>query len=240
MNVDYFFTGFETLSVQEWNGNRIKLELAKESFLSRLEKEIHENNKSKPQYSSNEPHAIDTNIKSKRRSIENLEFTKKKQKTEKNLSEVNDCSLDEESLRLSDNPSDYETLYNGKLKMRDGTTAGICGSDSDRRQSQSWPNSTISQSANAATGLLQRLELFSDVWKDTSMNRDPNKHDKMITRNDYFTEEIPADKAKKLHAEEKRKKSVEEKRKTFQKQKETIRLALSSVVSMAMREMYRI
>jgi hypothetical protein len=218
----------------------MKLELAKESFLSRLEKERQENNKSKPQYSSNDPYVIDTNIKSKRKSTENLECTKKKQKAEKNLSEVNDCSLDEDSLMLSNNSSDCETLYSGKLKMLDGTMAGICGSDRGRSQSQSRPNSKISQSANATTDLLQRLELFSDVWKDTSVNRDSNKLDKMITRNDYFAKERPADKSKKLLAEEKRKKSVAEKRKSFQKQKETIRLALSSVVSMAMREMCRV
>jgi hypothetical protein len=235
-----FFTGFETLSMQEWNGNRIKLEFAKESFLSRLEKERHENNKSKPQYSSSDLYMIDTNIKSKKRSIENLEFTKKKQKTEEDLSEVNDCSVDKESLRLSDNSSGCETLYKEKLKMFDGTMADIYGSDIGRNQSKSWPDNKISQPANGTTDLLQRLELFSDVWKDTSVNRDPTKHEKVFITNDYFTKESPVDEAKKLLAEEKRKKSVEEKRKSFQKQKETIRLALSSVVSMVTREMSRI
>jgi hypothetical protein len=173
---------------------------------------------------------IDTDINSKKRLIENLEFAKKKLKTEKNLSEVNDCSLDEESLRVSDNSSDCETLYNGKLKMFGGTKTAICDSNSDR---------SISQSANAATNLLQRLELFSDVWKDPSMNCDPTKHDKVVTRNDYFTKKSLSDEAKRLLAEEKRKKSVDEKRKSYQKQKEAIKLALSSIVSMTMRRLFK-
>jgi DNA polymerase II large subunit len=223
--------------MKEWNGNRIKLELAKVSFLSRLEKERQENNISKPQSSSNDLHMIDTNIKSKKRLLENLEFTKKKQKTEENVS-VNDYSLDEESLRLSDNCSDCETLYNGKLKMFGGTMACIFDSDSSRSHSQPSPDSKILQSANAATGLLQRLEHFSNAWKDTSVNCVPTKCDKVITTNDYFTKESHADETKKLLAEEKRKKSIEEKRKSFQKQKETIKLALSSVVSIVVRKMF--
>lgn len=225
--------------MERWNGNRIKLELAKESFLSRLEKERQENNKSKPQCNSNDSYVIDTDINSKKRLIENLEFAKKKLKTEKNLSEVNDCSLDEESLRVSDNSSDCETLYNGKLKMFGGTKTAICDSNSDRSISQSGPDSKISQSANAATNLLQRLELFSDVWKDPSMNCDPTKHDKVVTRNDYFTKKSLSDEAKRLLAEEKRKKSVDEKRKSYQKQKEAIKLALSSIVSMTMRRLFK-
>lgn len=221
---------FETLSMEKWNGNRIKLELAKESFLSRLEKERQENYKTRPQCSSNDPYVIDANVKSKKRSIKNMEFGKKKHKTEENLSEVNDCSLDE-SHRLSDNSSDCETLYNGKLKMFGGTRTVIYDSDSDRSHSQSGPNSKISQSASAATNLLQRLELFSDVWKDPSVNCDTTKHDKVIIRNDYFTKKSPSDEAKRLLAEEKRKKSVDEKRKSYQKQKETIKLALSSIDS---------
>lgn len=224
--------------MEKWNGNRIKLELAKESFLSRLEKERQENNKTKPQCSSNDQYVIDSNVKSKKRSIENLEFTKKKQKTEEDLSEVNDCSLDE-SLRLSDNSSDCETLYNGKLKMFGGTRTAICDSHSDRSHSQSGPNSKISQSANAVTNLQQRLEFFSDVWKDPSMNCDPTKHDRVITRNDYFTKKSPSDEVKRLLAEEKRKKSVDEKRKSYQKQKETIKLALSSIVSMVIRRLFK-
>lgn len=225
--------------MEKWNGNRIKLELAKESFLSRLEKERQEKNKSKLQCSSNDAYMFGTNIKSKKRLIENLEFAKKKQKTEENLSKVNDCSLDEESLGLSDNSSDCEALYNGKLKMFGGTVNAICDSNSDRSHSQSGPDSKISQSANAATNLLQRLELFSDVWKDPSMNCDPTKHDKVITRNDYFTKKNLSDEAKRLLAEEKRKKSIDEKRKSYQKQKETIKLALSSIVSMVMRRLFK-
>lgn len=240
MNVDHsFFTGFATLSTKKWNGKRIKLELAKESFLSRLEKERQENNKSKPHCSLDNPCMINTGIKSKKRSVEELGFAQNKQKTEKTISVVNDCSFDEEAVRSSDNSSDSEILYSGKLKMFGGTRTALCDSENNRSHSEIEPGSKISQSASAATDLLQRLEIFSDVWRDPPMNYDPTKHGKTITKIHNFKEQSPMDKAKSLLAEEKRKKSVDEKRKSFQKQKETIKLALNSVVSIIMKRFFK-
>lgn len=227
------------MSTKKWNGNRVKLELAKESFLSRLEKERQENNKLKSHCSLDDQYRIDTNIKSKKRSVEELEFTKRKQKTEETIYEVNDCSFDEEAVLSSGNSSDSETLYNGKLRMFGGTDSVICDSDNDRSHSQLVAYNKISQSASAATDLLQRLEIFSDVWKDPPLNCDPSKCDETLTLKDSFMKQSPSDKAKRLLAEEKRKKSIDEKRKSFQKQKETIKLALSSVVSIIMKRLLK-
>jgi hypothetical protein len=227
-----FFTGFATLSTKKWNGKRIKLELAKESFLSRLERERQENSKSKLHSSLNDPYMINTSIKSKKRSVEEVGFAKKKQKT---VSVVNDYSINEEAVRSSDNSSDSEILYNGKLKMFDGTKTVLCNLDNDRSHPEIEPDIKISKSASAATDLLQRLEVFSDVWRDQPVNYDPTKHGKTVTETHIFKEQSHMDTAKSLLSEEKRKKSVDEKRKSFQKQKQTIKLALNSVVSIIMK-----
>jgi hypothetical protein len=228
------FTGFATLSAKKWNGNKIKLELAKESFLSRLEKERQEHNKSQPCCSSDCDCMVDTNEKFKKRSVEELVFTKKKVRTE-TVCELNDCCFDEESVRSLDSSSGSETLYNGKLNMFSGTRAAVCNSDDDRSHSQSIPDSKMSQSTCVATGMLERLNLFSDVWKDQPVNCGVIKDDRTVTRKGNYKKQSPSEEGRRLLAEEKRKKSVDEKRKSSQKQKEAIKLSLSFVVSMIMR-----
>jgi hypothetical protein len=173
---------------------------------------------------------IDTNAKSKKQLAEDLEFTQKKGKTNETLYELNDCCFDEE-----DTCSASGTLYNGKLKMFCGTRAAVCDSNNDRSHSQSVSDSKISQSTRAATGMLQRLKLFSDAWEDPPMNCDLIKDDTTLTRKDNYKRQSPSNEGKRLLAEEKRKKSIDEKRRTSQKQKEAIKLSLSSVVSMIIR-----
>jgi hypothetical protein len=178
-------------------------------------------------------------MKSKKRSVGEPEFAKKKHKTKKTISEVNDCSFDEEAVGSSDNSSDSEILYKGKLKKFGGTRAAVCDTDNNRSHPESEPDSKVCHSASAATDLLQRLEIFSDVWRDPPGNYDPTKHGKITTEIHNFKEQNPLDKAKSLLAEEKRKKSIDEKRKSFQKQKETIKLALRSVVSIIMKRFFK-
>jgi hypothetical protein len=220
------------------NGNRIKLELAKESFLSRLEKQRQKHNKSQLLYSSDGYHVIDTNAKFRKQLVE-LEFTKKEGKTDETVYELNDCCVDEESVSSLDTCTASGTLCNGKLKMFGGTRAAVCDSDNDRSHSQSMPDSEISQSTCAGTGMLQRLKLFSDVWKDPPMNCDLIKDNRTITRKDNYKKQSPSDEGKRLLAEEKRKTSIDEKRKSSQKQKEAIKSSLSSVVSMIMRRLFK-
>ncbi|XP_021932092.1 nucleolar protein 8-like isoform X2 [Zootermopsis nevadensis] len=222
---------FATLSTKKWNDKKIKLELAKESFLSRLQKERHGNNKSESHCSLDDPYMINKSMKSKKRSVEELGCSKKKQRTKKTISVINYSSFNEEAVGLSDNTSDSEIMYNGKLKMFGGTRTAPYDSDSNFSHTEIEPDSKTSQSANAATNLLQRLEIFSDVWRDSPMNCDTTKHGKTVTKMHNCREQNPMDKTRSLLAEEKRKKSVDEKRKSFQKQKETIKLALSSVGS---------
>jgi len=133
-----------------------------------------------------------------------------------------------------------ETLFNGKLKMFGGTRTAFCDSDNDKTNSQSVPDSKMSQSTCTATGLLQRLTLFSDVWEDPPMNCDLIKDDRKVTRKDNCKQQNPSDEGKRFLAEEKRKKSVDEKRKLSQKQKEAIKLSLSCLVSMIMRRLFEV
>jgi len=232
------FTGFGTLAARKWNGNRIKVELAKESFLSRLENERQEHDRSQPHCSSDGNHMIDPGERSKKHSIEELKFTKKKWKADETVCELNDWSFDEESYRSLDAASGSETLFNGKLKMFGGTRTAFCDCDNDKTHSQSMPDSKMSQSACTATGLLQRLTLLSDVWEDPPMNCDLIKDDGTITRKDNYKQQNPSDEGKRFLAEEKRKKSVDEKRKSSQKRKEAIKLSLSCLVSMIMRRLF--
>jgi hypothetical protein len=236
--VDSIFTGFATLAARKWNGNRLRLEVAKESILSRLEKERQEHNRPQPHCSSDGDHMIDPSERSKEQSVEELIFMKSKRKADETVCKLNDRSFDEDSFRSLNSASGSETLYNGKLKMFGGTRTAVCDSDNDKTHSQSMPDSQMSQSTCAATGLLQRLTLFSDVWEDTPMNSDLIKDDRTIMRRENYKKQNPSDEEKRLLAEEKRKKSVDEKRKSSQKQKEAIKLSLSFVVSMIMRRLF--
>lgn len=175
---------------------------------------------------------IDPSERSKKHSVEELKFTKKKWKADEIVCELNDWSFDEEAFRSLDVVSDSETLFNGKLKMFGGTRTAFCNSDNDKTHFQSMPDSKMSQSTCTATGLLQRLTLFSDVWEDPPMNCDMIKDDRTIKRKDNYKQQNPSDEGKRFLAEEKRKKSVDEKRKSSQKQKEAIKLSLSCLVSM--------
>lgn len=181
---------------------------------------------------------IDPSERSKKHSVEELKFTKEKFKADETVCNLNDWSFDEESFRSLDDASGSETLCNGKLVMFGGTRTALCDSDNDKTHSQSMPNSKMPQLTCAATGLLQKLTLFSDVWKDPPVNCDLIKDDRTIMRKDNYKKQNPSDEGKRLLAEEKRKKSVDEKRRLSQKQKEAIKLALKCVVSMIMRRLF--
>jgi len=181
---------------------------------------------------------IDPSERSKKHSIEELNFTKKKWKADETVCELNDSSFDEESSRSLDAASGSETLFNGKLKMFGGTRTAFHDSDNDKTHSQSMPGSKMSQSACTATGLLQRLTFLSDVWEDPPMNCDLIKDDRTIRRKDNYKQQNLSDEGKRFLAEEKRKKSVDEKRKSSQKRKEAIKLSLSCLVSMIMRRLF--
>jgi hypothetical protein len=179
---------------------------------------------------------IDPSERSKKHSIEELKFTKKKWEADDTVCELND--EDEESFRSLDAASGSETPFNGKLKMFAGTRTVFCDSDNAKTHSQSMPDSKMSQPTCTATGLLQRLTLFSDLWEDPPMNCDLIKDDRPVTRKDNYKQQNPSNEGKKFLAEEKRKKSVDEKRKSSQKQKEAIKLSLSCLVSMIMRRLF--
>jgi len=179
---------------------------------------------------------IDPSERSKKHSVEELKFAKKKWRADESVCELNNWRFDEESFRSLDAVSGSETLFNGKLKMFGGTRTAFC--DSDNGKTQLMQDSKMSQSTRTATGMLQRLTLFSEVWEDPPVNCDLIKDDRTITRKYNCKQQNPSDEGKRFLAEEKRKKSVDEKRKSSQKQKEAIKLSLSCLVSMIMRRLF--
>ncbi|XP_069682247.1 probable RNA-binding protein CG14230 isoform X2 [Periplaneta americana] len=207
---------FSTLLKKKWNGNVIKLQLAKESFLSRLEKE-RKGTQSERQELGREQNKHDNFVTRKHKEVSSKEIYK---------------SAKDEKLRVidSDGSSGAQVVYNGKLRMFGGT--GNIFSDLEEVN-----HGKMCESEGAATDLLQRLEKFSNVWKDLPEKCDliKIKTDKIEIENEKLGKLEITNKFEKLEksllAEEKRKKSVEERRKSFQKQKQTIKLALSSTDS---------
>ena len=226
----------------KWDGYTVKIEFAKESFLSKLqhERQSDKQNINEREENRNVTKRSKSNDNAKRTLKNSVNVSSRSTRREEEDDDDDDDNDDNDDDNDDDDDDDEEEEGNKgpkwKLKKFPGTKHFSCESDTK--------STTCDVKLNSSEGLLERLESFSKTWKDSDIAPGSNKYKKERTvitptndktKSNFRNKNVlnqTLDTHKSMLADEKRKKALDEKKKALQKQRDTIKKALTSMVSL--------